>query len=161
MERYQDLLQRAEAAFAAGEPRQSIELFADAEQLAIDAGHPDLADRAFCNRCAVLIELDEATEEIPRLKRILLSSGDLRNRWLAAYYTAMAYDLEDELDRALSYAKRTRELAAALDERALDARCANLTGTLAVRGSYFDEAESAYRDALAAHVGLEGYHRIT
>ena len=160
-DRFFGLLQQAETAFADGQAQSSIELFTEAENLAAEHGWDDLADRAFCNRCAVLIELDQGAEQIPRLKHILLCSRNARNRWLAAYYSAVAYDVEGEAEKAASYARRAMELAGELDEPVIRSRCANLLGTLAVRASRFDEAEQAYGEALQAHRGLDGYHRIT
>jgi tetratricopeptide (TPR) repeat protein len=94
------------------------------------------------------------------LKRILLGSGSPRNRFLAAYYTAVAYDLDDDLAKASSYARRAAELAAELPEPELRARSANLAGNLALREAEFEAAESCYQQALAAHGGRDGYHRL-
>ena len=159
-ERYDLLRSEAEQAFAGGDLEEAVRLFAEAERHATENHRPDLADRAFCNRCAVLIELDRATDEIPRLKQLILSSSDPKTRWLATYYTAVAYDLENETAKAFPYARRAREIAADFDDPAVTARCANLTGTLALRTSDFEEAESSYTEAIEAHRGLDGYHRI-
>jgi tetratricopeptide (TPR) repeat protein len=159
-ERFDCLLEQAEAVFAAGELERSAELFAEAERLASDYGEKDLADRAFCNRCAVLIELDRAETAVPRLKRILLSSSDPSNRFLAAYFTAVASDLADDSQRATSYAERAMALAAEWGEPDARARAANLVGTLAVRSSRFADAEAAYSEALSLHGGRDGYRRI-
>lgn len=158
-ERFDELLRLAEAAVGAGDLERAAGLFASAETLAREHGEPDLADRAFCNRCSVLVELDRGTEEIPKLKHILLASGDLRNRFLAAYTTGVAYVVADELDRAQSYARRATELARELGDESLEHRSLNLVGTLAVRAAQFAEAEDAFRRCLAAHRG-EGYERL-
>jgi len=159
-ERFEELLGLAQAAFAAGELARSVELFAEAERLAAEHGEQDLVDRAFCDRCAVLIELDQAAQQVQRLKRILLSSRDAKNRFLAAYYTAVAYFNDEEFERASPYAQRAESLAEELGEPGLLARSANLTGNLAVRSSRFDDAEDAYRRALSLHSGEQGYLRI-
>jgi tetratricopeptide (TPR) repeat protein len=159
-ERFDSLLEQAERVFASGELKRSAELFAEAEHLADEHGEKDLADRAFCNRCAVLIELEQAATVVPRLKRILLSSSDPRNRFLAAYFTAVASDLDDEPQRATSYAERAMALASEWGEPDARARAANLVGTLAVRASRFADAEAAYREALSLHDGRDGYRRI-
>ncbi len=158
--RFDRLQREAENAFSRGDLRQAVELFGAAEDLALEGKRRDLAERAFCNRCAVLIELDEAAAEIPRLRSLVLSSKDRRTRWMASYYTAVAYDLEGESERALHYSRRARELAAELADPALSARVANLSGTLSLRASDFAAAETAYREAIAAHRHLDGYHRI-
>jgi tetratricopeptide (TPR) repeat protein len=158
-ERFEELNIQAQGAFAAGEADRSLELFAEAERLAAEQGEQDLADRAFCNRCAVLIELDRAAEHLPRLKRILLASRDTKNRWLAAYHTAIACDLADDAERAASYAERAMALAEELGEPYCSARSANLAGILAVRASRFDQAERAYRLAISFHRNQDGHQR--
>jgi len=159
-QRCEDLLLRAQAALERGEFDRGYRLAIEAEALAKEAGDQDLADRAFCNACAFAIELDTASGMVPRLKQILLGSGNLRNRFLAAYYTAVAYDLDDDLAKASSYARRAAELAAELPEPELRARSANLAGNLALREAEFDAAESCYEQAMAAHRGRDGYHRL-
>ena len=84
-ERYDELLLAGERAVGADDFARAAELFAEAESVARELGEIDLADRAFCNRCSVLVEIDQGADQIPRLKEILLSSGDTRNRFLAAY----------------------------------------------------------------------------
>ena len=82
----------------------------------------DGADRAFCSRCAVLIELDRGADQIPKLKEILLRSDNDRNRFHAAYCTAVAYDLSGDTEKATSYADRASTLAAELDCQRIDDR---------------------------------------
>jgi len=159
-QRCEDLLLRAQAALERGEFEEGYRLAIDAEAEALEAGDRDLADHAFCNACAFAIELDTASGMVPRLKQILLGSGNLRNRFLAAYYTAVTYDLDDDLAKAASYARRAAELAAELPEPELRARSANLAGNLALREAEFDAAESCYEQAMAAHRGRDGYHRL-
>jgi tetratricopeptide (TPR) repeat protein len=159
-QRCEDLLLRAQSALERGEFKEGYRLAIDAEALAREAGDQDLADHAFCNACAFAIELDTASGMVPRLKQILLSSGKPRNRFLAAYYTAVAYDLDDDLTKASSYARRAAELAAELPEPELRARSANLAGNLALREAEFEAAESCYEQAMAAHRGRDGYHRL-
>ena len=158
--RCEDLLLRAQAALERGEFQEGYRLAIEAEALAKEAGDQDLADHAFCNACAFAIELDTAAGMVPRLKQILLGSGNQRNRFLAAYYTAVAYDLDDDLAKASSYARRAAELAAELPEPELRARSANLAGNLALREAEFEAAESCYQQAMAAHCGRDGYHRL-
>jgi len=159
-ERCEDLLLRAQGALETGDLEGAHRLATAAEALAADHGDQDLADRAFCNAVAFAIELDQATEQLPRLKRILLGSSNPRNRFLAAYYTAVAYDLSDELAKASSYAHRATDLATEIDEPELQARSANLAGNLALRESDFADAETCYARAMSVHRGMVGYHRL-
>jgi len=157
--RCDELLRLAEEAVGADRFEDAVALFAEAETLARDIGENDLADRAFCNRCSVLVELDQGADQIPKLKEILLQSSDTRNRFLAAYCTGVAYFIAEDCERAHSYARRATNLAHELGDEALEHRSLNLVGTLAARASLFDEAEDAFRRCLEAHDG-SGYQAV-
>ena len=159
-DRCETLLLQAQTALERGDFEEAYRLAMEAHQLATEHGAHELADRAYCNAVAFAIELDRAAEHLPGLKRILLGSNNPRNRFLAAYYTAVAYDLEDDLTKASSYAHRAVDLAAEIDEPELHARSANLAGNLALRESNFADAEECYSHAMSAHRGLDGYHRL-
>ncbi len=159
-ERFEELDQSAKAAFLAGDLTRADNLLLDAEDLAATHGDTDLADEAFCRRSWLHIEQETAEPFLPRLKQILLSSGSLRNRWVAAHHVAVAHDIAGELPRAHSYAERAREIASRLEDSELIARSANLSGTLALRSSNFDQAEECFREALSLHSGEDGFKRI-
>jgi len=159
-ERYDELLKRGEHAVGVNDLERAVVLFAEAESFARETGEVDLADRAFCNRCSILVELDQGADQIPKLKEILLRSSDTRNRFLAAYCTGVAYFLAEDLDRADSYAHRATDLARELDDDSLEGRSLNLVGTLAARGSRFDEAEEAFSRCLEAHRNDGGYEQV-
>jgi len=159
--RYDELLRLGELAVGADDFERATVLFAEAESLARKMGEIDLADRAFCNRCSILVELDQGAEQIPKLKEILLRSSDTRNRFLAAYCTGVAYFIAEDLERADSYARRATGLARELDDESLEGRSLNLVGTLAARSSRFDEAEEAFSRCLEAHQRDDGgYQRV-
>jgi tetratricopeptide (TPR) repeat protein len=159
-ERYEELLLLGEKAVGADQLERAVVLFEEAEEVARQLEEIDLVDRAFCNRCSVLVELDRGADQIPKLKEILLRSGETRNRFLAAYCTGVAYYISDDLERADSYARRATGLARELDDRNLEWRSLNLVGTLAARDSRFDEAEEAFMFCLEAHRQGDGYQRI-
>ncbi|NOZ93148.1 MAG: hypothetical protein GXP47_00195 [Acidobacteria bacterium] len=151
--------QRAEAAFAAGDVEVALDVWRQAEAGAIRRGDSERADLAFCNQAAILIDLERGEDCLPRLKRILLGSGRPRARWMASYYTGMALYMATRLQDAMGYARRALSFANELGEDAPTAATNNLVGNIAVLDSRFDEAETAYRRALAAYEGLTGYHR--
>jgi len=159
-ERYDEYLRLAEEALGTDQFERAAGLFEEAEVLAREHGETDLADRAFCNRCSVLVELDRGADQIPRLKEILLSSKDSRNRFLAAYNTGVAYDIAGDTERAQRYARRATGLAREIDDRTLENRSLNLVGVLAARTSQFDEAEDAFVKCLEAHRKTEGYQKV-
>ncbi len=151
--------QRAEAAFASGDVETALQAWQQAEFEANRRGDSERADLAFCNQAAILIDLERGDRCLPRLKRILLGSGRPRARWMASYYTGMALYMATKLREAMGYARRALSFADELGEPAPRAATRNLIGNIAVLDSRFEEAETAYRGALEAYQGLEGYHR--
>jgi tetratricopeptide (TPR) repeat protein len=158
--RYDELLLRGERAVGASDFEAAVEHFSRAEQLARSAGEIDLADRAFCNRCSILVELQRGTDQIPKLKEVLLRSTDGRNRFLAAYCTGVAYFVSGEFDHAQGYARRATNLARDLGDLDLEHRSLNLVGTLAAKAAVFDEAEEAFRRCLEAHGDGADFERL-
>jgi len=158
---FDELMRSAEAAFTRDNFEGSAELYADAVEVARSIGDDDLADRAFCNHCSVLVELDRGADQIPKLKEILLRSANTRNRFHAAYCTAVAYDISGEGDRAQSYADRASAIADELDDPVSASRSCNLVGNLSIRASKYSEAEDAFTRSLEAHRDLDGHHRMT
>jgi len=156
--RFDELMRAAQAAFTGDDVEGAAALYAQAVEAAQADGDQDGADRAFCNHCSMLAELDRGADQIPKLKEILLRSSNPKNRFLSAYCTAVAYDLQDDHDRSRSYAQRAMELSNTIGEADLISRSANLAGTLAIRESRFDEADACYRQALEAQESLDGYH---
>ncbi len=158
--RYEELSAAARGAFVQGRLEKASEIFGIVMALARREGDEAAADKAFCNRCAVLVELDAVRSEVPELQRILLRSTEPKTRWMAAYYTAVAFDLDGDRQRAASFAQRALDLAPHVDEPETEAATANLLGNLALLSSRFDDAEAAFERALAAYGGLGGYHRL-
>jgi len=159
--RFDELMLSAEAAFTGDDFEGAAALYADAVDVARQHGNIDDADRAFCNHCSVLVELDRGADQIPKLKEILLRSGNTKNRFHAAYCTAVAYDISGEDDKARNYADRATTFADELGDPVSASRSLNLVGNLSVRASNFTEAETAFARSLEAHRDLDGHHRMT
>jgi len=147
-ERYLRLTRLAQRAFSLGRLERSLRLFAAAEDEAKRLGDRELADRAFCNRCVVLVELERLDGAIGELKHVLMRSRDPFTAWMAAYYTAQVYEIEDNRKRALAYARRASELAEASGELRARKGSANQLGVLALKSSEFAEAAASLRVAL-------------
>ncbi len=154
-------MQSAEAAFTRDDFEGSAALYAEAVERRTRIGDQDSADRAFCNHCSVLVELDRGADQIPKLKEILLRSSNTRNRFHAAYCTAVAYDISGESDKAQGYADRAVVFADELGDAVSASRSLNLVGNLSIRSSKFPEAEIAFARSLEAHRNLDGHHRMT
>ena len=149
LERYLLLSKLAQAAYAKGRLERALRLFSVAEDEARGTGDQELVDRAFCNRCVVLLELDRLESAVGELKTVLMRSRDPFTSWMAAYYTAQVYEAEENFARALAYARRASEIARALGERRALKGSANLHGVLALRDSRFAEAAERFQEALS------------
>lgn len=149
--RFEKLTEQAEQAFVEGNLEVAAELLLQAEQIAHASGHSELADQAFCRRSYLLIELEQLDDELDlkRLQKILLSSTVPKTQWMAAYYAGMAYYVQGQPDKALTYVRRSTELASDLGDSNCTAASANLQGNLELIGSHFLEAEECYASALA------------
>ena len=147
-ERYLRLTQLAQRAFSHARLDRALRLFEAAEDEARRLGDRDLADRAFCNRCVVLLELERLDSEVGELKHVLMRSRDPFTSWMAAYYTAQVYKAEGNVARALAYVRRASELADACGEARAIAASANEHGTLALVDSRFGEARGRFEQAL-------------
>jgi tetratricopeptide (TPR) repeat protein len=148
-ERYLRLTQLAQRAFSKGRRERALALFVAAEDEAKRLGDRELIDRAFCNRCVVLLDLERLDTALGELKHVLMRSRDPFTSWMAAYYTAQAYELEGNVPRALAYARRASELAAACGSPKALAGSANEHGRLALLSSQFAEASERFSEALA------------
>lgn len=146
--RYLRLTELAQRAFSLGRLQRSLALFTAAEEEARRSGDRELTDRAFCNRCVALLELDQLHGSVGELKQVLMRSRDPFTSWMAAHYTAQLYEGEGNLARALAYARRADDLAGASGEARLRAASANQHGVLALRDSQFEEAAACFRTAL-------------
>ena len=158
--RFAEVRVAAREADLAGRPDEAIAIWDAAIAECESAGLSDLRDLAVCLRCAPLLKLDRLLGEITELKRVLLRAGRDDTRSIAAYYIAVAYDLDDDLTRALDFARRANELADASDDPAHRAAAANLAGNLALLRGELEEAEGAYGSALDAYGGVTGYGEL-
>jgi tetratricopeptide (TPR) repeat protein len=156
-ERYLRLTQLAQRAFSAGRLERSLRLFSTAEDEARRLGDRELSDRAFCNRCVVLLELDRLDGAVGELKHVLMRSRDPFTSWMAAYYTAQVYEAEGNMTRALAYARRASEQAETCGDRRALFHSANQHGVFALKSSQFGEAAERFRAALrlAPEVGID------
>lgn len=148
LERYLRLSKLAQSAYSKGRLERALRLFVSAEQEAHGCGDQELIDRAFCNRCVVLLELDRLDGAVGELKTVLMRSRDPFTAWMAAYYTAQVYEVEGNMARALAYARRASDLARENGQPQALRASANQHGALALRDSHFKEAAERFRAAL-------------
>lgn len=129
---------------------QALTHFDEALSWAELHGEQSLWDRAFCNRCAVEIELGHRGPWLTELRRIVLRSRDLENSFLAAYNLARAYDLDKDLERATFYARLAHDRAVRLGRSDWVGWSRNQMGILLLADSRFDEAAEIFAEALAS-----------
>lgn len=156
-ERYLRLTQLAQRVFTHGRLERALALFSAAEDEARRLGDRELTDRAFCNRCVVLLELDRLDGAVGELKTVLMRARDPFTAWMAAYYTAQVYEAEGNIARALAYARRAAEQAETCGDRRALFHSANQHGVFALKDSCFGEAAECFRRALelAPELGVD------
>ena len=132
--RFDELMQAAEAAFTEDDFEGSAAALrrgGRGRTRAAATPTAPTAPSATTARC--LVELDRGADQIPKLKEILLRSSNTRNRFHAAYCTAVAYDISGESDKAQGYADRAASLADELGDPVSASRSLNLVGNLSIR----------------------------
>ncbi len=122
------------------------------------ADEPQLRDRAFVVRAAVLLETGAGFDQVPELRTMLVRAHDAENGFLAAYSLARAYELRKEYKKALFYAQVGRDRGDGLD-RGRRASSQNQLANLLVAESRFEEAVAGYRAALELIDGHEALRR--
>lgn len=132
--------------------REALPLFEEAERLARQTGDAKAADRAWLNRCAVLIAMqrveDLSLEVFHRMRQLLMAGDDPVACWLAAYNMAQAYELKKEYRKGTFYARIALDRARLLDSGEQLASSFNQLALLLLGRSHFDEAREAFEAAL-------------
>jgi tetratricopeptide (TPR) repeat protein len=122
--------------------------FAEALAAARETGDDNRVDHAFCNWAEPAIELGQSEEPLRELRRLLLRSSDLENRYRASYHVARAHELKKEYKKALFYARAARACADDLGRADWRAASLNQQGNLLLAESRADEARELYAGAL-------------
>ncbi len=156
IERYELLSVQAQEAFTAGNLDRAASLFDQAAGLARKSGDTDRADRAECNACYIRIQMGQAQEQIPRLRRLFMGTLHPRNRCSAAYNIAEAYRNLEDFESAMEWADRSSELVCSIDDPILAAGIHNQQASLALRFSRFEKAEEGFQQALDLMESLNG-----
>lgn len=149
--RFHALVKEGRAHLEAERLEQALCAFEEAEALAKELGDRRAADRAYANRCAVLIAVDRglAPESLQRLREILMAGDDAVTSWLAAYNVARAYEFMKEHRKGLFYARIALDRARVLEASDWVASSRNQIGNFLLAESRFDAACTEYEEALA------------
>lgn len=149
-ERFEALLDRGRTEHAAERLDEAVHAFLQAERLAEELGEPRAADRAFVNRCGVILEADRAlpADGFQRLREVVMAADDSTNARLAAYNLARAYECLKEHRKGLFYARIALERSRILESPEWLASSHNQIGNFLLAESRFEEAREEYEHAL-------------
>lgn len=150
---FAELRDQGRAAAEAGNLEQALGLFDEAMVVAENEGDPDLVDLAYGNRSAILIILGRVQEVIPGLREILVRNSSAENCFLASYNLSRAYNRQKQYKKGLFYARISRDRAITLERDDWLAGSSNQIANCLLNESYFEEAATEYRRALA--LGLD------
>lgn len=150
--RFEELLERGRAEFAAERLGEALATFERVERLAEERDDSIAADRAWLNRCAVLTAMQKVHavggRVLHRMRSILTDDGDPVNSRLAAYNIAKAYELTRDYRKGLFYARIALDRSCALGAPEWLASSHNQLGNLLLAQSRFEEGCEEYRRAL-------------
>lgn len=149
--RFDALIDEGRAHVEAERPDEALRLFEEAEALAEELADRRAADRAYVNRCAVLIAVERGLEpeSFQRLREVLMAGDDAVTSWLAAYNVARAYEFAKEHRKGLFYARIALDRARLLEAPDWIASSRNQIGNFLLAESRFDSACEEYEEALA------------
>lgn len=148
-EEFESLRNQAQQAVDAGRLEEASALIAEALTWAREHGTVPQFDHAVCNRAAIAIQLGKGEAELPRLREILLRSGDLVNCRLAAYHISVYYQYAKNFEKSLFYARIACDRAEKLGVDDWLAASLNQVGNALLGDSLVEEACREYERALA------------
>jgi tetratricopeptide (TPR) repeat protein len=145
---FESLRSRAQQAVDAGRLETAAALIEKAVAWAREHGTVQQLDHALCNRAAVNIQLGKGEAELPKLREILLRSGDLGNCRLAAYHISVHYQYAKNFEKSLFYARIACDRAESLGIAESLATSLNQAGNALLGASFIEEACREYERAL-------------
>ena len=108
----------------------------------------DFLDQTTVTRANLLVQSGEGERVVPELRRLLLRTTDLANRFYAAYAISYFYDLASNTDKSRFYARQALRFAGEWGNRDAMSGAHNVLANLLVLDSFFEEAEVEYDQAL-------------
>lgn len=156
-ERLEGLFRGMIAAVGAGTLEAAESLSAEALALAKREASAATVERFECNRANILALIGRGAEAVLAMRKLLMSSQHVDNRFLASYAIAQHHFVRLENERSMFYAKQALRYAEEQASAEHLAWCNNLIGTLQLRESYFQEACVNFEEALKFYPA--GYER--
>jgi tetratricopeptide (TPR) repeat protein len=145
---FEILKDRWQRAIEAGQLEEAEEIIEQACQWAREHGDDRQVDSAVCALAAVAIQLGRGERELPRLREILLRSGDPANCRLAAYHISVHYQYSKNYKKSLFYARIARDRSEVLQRADWIASSHNQLGNALLGESFIEEACREYELAL-------------
>jgi tetratricopeptide (TPR) repeat protein len=161
LDAYERAREQGVAALDAGRLEEALERFDSALAGARALGDDAVVERAFCNRAAVAIALGDVDGPLPELRGILVRNRSAESGFLAAYNIARAYELRKENKKGLFYGRVAHERALTAGRTEWVASATNQIANLQLAESFFGEAASGYRKALALVPAAGGSRHLT
>jgi tetratricopeptide (TPR) repeat protein len=147
--RFEELRRKALEAFNQTRFQDSRDLFIQALECAQSLGDRVLEDLAFCGRVASSLALDEGREDVPKLREVLMRSGDDETCFLAAYILAtQIFNPDGNYRKTLFYSQVACTHAERLGREDWLASCHNEIANALLATSFFDKACQEYQQAL-------------
>ncbi len=140
--------ERALSHLSKGEYVPALAAYDEALASARAAEDPAFLDWIFACRAFAAVEVGTADADLVELKEILLRRTDPPTALRASYALSTAYHLRRDLKKALFYSRLARAHARATGEPAAISHSLNQVGLLLAASSEFDEAASAFEEAL-------------
>ncbi len=156
-ERLEALFRQMIAAVNAGEVEAAESLSAEALALAKREASPVIVERFECNRANILAQVGRGAEAVLSMRKLLMRSKNVDNRFLASYGIAHHHFRLLENERSMFYARQALRYAEEQESAEHIAWCNNIIGILQLRESYFEEACLNFEEALKFYPA--GYER--
>lgn len=149
--RFDALIDEGRAHVEAERPDEALRVFEEAEAFAEELADRRAADRAYVNRCAVLIAVERglAPEGFQRLREILMSGDDAVSCRLAAYNIARSFEFSRDHRKGLFYARIALDRSEGLGAVEWLASSHNQIGNFLLAESQFESACKEYQEALS------------
>ena len=147
-EHFQALREQARVEVGKGDFEAALELCQQAVDWARVHGDRETLDLARCGRAEILISQGDGEQVIGDLKKILLSSSNSTNRFLASYSISEYHLLRNEIDRGIFYARLALGHSKNTSDNGFEAGAEGQIAGLQLLGSYFEDACSSFQRAL-------------
>lgn len=157
-EQFAALRQQVLARLGSGDLDGAETLSRQAIKVARQGEDAQLADQALCNLAGIVIARGRGEEVAGELRKLLLRSFNLGNRFLASYALSQHHEQLKEHERSWSYARQALRYAEQWQDPVNWARAHNRIANLYILDSYFEDARNHYQsslDLLAATPSLE------